>query len=187
MQLEELFRDRYRLTEEEIRILLESMEHIRYAPKEVLVEEGSICRYLYFIEKGVTRSYVCRDGKEVTVWVSIDCSFIPPFSGLARVETSRVTVEAVEDTLVWRITKERMDELFRSHLSFANLGRELTENILAETDNYFIECYWMNKQEQYRFLLNQAPNMLQRISLQQIASYLNVTPQSLSRIRASMD
>lgn len=187
MRLEKLFRDTYGLTDDEIRRLVENIEFVSYPAKEKIAEEGRRCPYIYFLESGITRSYIEREAKEITLWISVENTLIPPFSSLTRTETSKVSVETVEKCIIGRISKNCLKHLFTSDIALANLGRELIENILSETDRYFTDYYWMTKQQQYRFFLSRTPDLLQRLSLQQIASFLNVTPQSLSRIRANLD
>ena len=76
---------------------------------------------------------------------------------------------------------------FSNSVVFANFCRQLLETQMREIEVYWTEYYWMDKKEQYKLMLKRQPEIFQRISLKDIASYLNVTPQSLSRIRTLID
>lgn len=100
---------------------------------------------------------------------------------------TKLSIEAIEDAIVWRIHKKQLAILCRNFVTFANFCRQLLEVQMREIKVYWTEYYWMDKKEQYKLMLKRQPRLLQRISLKDITSYLHVTPQSLSRIRASVD
>ena len=74
--------------------------------------------------------------------------------------------------------------LFAESVELANWGRRLVEKQLVECERYFTEYYWQDKKTQYLRLLGEYPDLLRRVPLKDLASYLDVTPQSLSRIRS---
>ena len=92
-----------------------------------------------------------------------------------------------QDDFYRKISKKHFSKLCRESIVFANFGRELLEHQLSETEIYWTDYYWLDKKKQYQLMIKQQPQLLQRIPLAKIASYLNVTPQSLSRIRATID
>lgn len=100
---------------------------------------------------------------------------------------SRTGIEALTECYAWRLARRRLGELCEESLVRANFARRLSENFVAATVDFFADYYGRDRKEQYKLLLRQCPDLFQRLPLIEIASYLSVTPQSLSRIRAGMD
>lgn len=92
----------------------------------------------------------------------------------------------VENTTLLRIPKTKLGYLCRSSLELANWGLKIQDYYLREYENYFINDSWMEAREQYESLLKTRPDLILKLPLKHIASYLQITPQSLSRIRASV-
>lgn len=97
-----------------------------------------------------------------------------------------MNIETMEDTTLLKISRKVLEEIFSSSVEMANWGRRLMEKSLLEYEHYFIDYFWANKSIQYRMIMKEYPELLQRVSLKELASYLNVTPQTLSRIRAGL-
>ena len=91
----------------------------------------------------------------------------------------------VEDSDLLRIPARRLEELFEQSHDIAVWGLKLLDYYLREYENYFINDSWSDAREQYEALLRRNPELFQRVPLKHIASYLQITPQSLSRIRSS--
>ena len=101
-------------------------------------------------------------------------------------DISAYNVQMVENTTLLRIPKTKLDYLCRSSLELANWGLKIQDYYLREYENYFINDSWMEAREQYESLLKTRPDLILKLPLKHIASYLQITPQSLSRIRASV-
>ena len=161
-------------------VLKAYLEKVSYERNGVITNEGDENKYVYFVEEGLVRGYIGLDGREATFSFS--------FEGDPVVSTFRpkaiVAEVAMEPTILLRINRERLEWLFAVSLELANWGRKIMERSFFDAENYFVNYFWKNKAEQYALLLREHPRLLQRVPLKDIASYLNVTPQSLSRIRA---
>lgn len=186
MKLKEVLKESYHLSEGEILILFNNMEMVSYSKDDIVLEEGKMDYYIYFVESGIIRNFISRNGIDVTLWLITEGGS-PYLSRLTEVTTSKMAIDAVEDCVLWKISKKYFSKLCRESIAFANFGRELLEHQLSETEIYWTDYYWLDKKKQYQLMIKQQPQLLQRIPLAKIASYLNVTPQSLSRIRATID
>lgn len=187
MSFKAQIRKTYPLGDKELDILLGCMETVSYRKNETIVEEGKKDYYLYFVEKGLLRSSVLRDGKHITIWLAAEgevpfCS--PKFS---ETVTSRMTISAIEDCTLRRIQREELGRLAGKSASFSRFYNQLSDTQLLAYESYMTEYYWLNKKEQYLLMMKQYPYLFRRVSQAQIASLLNITPQSLSRIRAHLD
>lgn len=170
----------YPISKEEIEVLLQNLTEVRYKKGEIVSREGQRESYVYFVKNGLLRSYVVRDGKDVTLWFAGDGEMAVSVSK----KISGMDVEVLEDSVLLRIAQPKLEELFSRSLELANWGRKLLERYLDEYEHYFTAYSWTDAREQYEMLIRSNPVLMQRVPLKYIASYLQITPQSLSRIRA---
>lgn len=185
MEYVEEFIERQRLihplSDEAIHLLLEQMEEISFSKHEHAFREGDPERYVWFVEKGLTRTYIERDGKDVTLWFASDGDMV----NTVYRDTAAYHLEMVEDSLLLRIPVCRMEELLEHSLELSTWNRKLLMNYMSEYEDYFINDSWSEAREQYESLLRTRPDLFRKVPLKHIASLLQITPQSLSRIRAS--
>ena len=159
------------LSDEIVGQLLEEMKEVSFAKGELSIREGERDPFVWFVKTGLVRAFVEREGKDINfVYRNI----------------SAYNVQMVENTTLLRIPKTKLDYLCRSSLELANWGLKIQDYYLREYENYFINDSWMEAREQYESLLKTRPDLILKLPLKHIASYLQITPQSLSRIRASV-
>lgn len=187
MTIEEILRTRYGLPGDTVDALLVNGERVRFAKGDIIQHEGERDRYICFVESGIVRSGFARENKTVTLWIAGEGDTPLSFPALTRAGTSKVSVEALTACVVWRIARSRLGRLCEESVIISGFTRRLAEKILSETVDFFTDYYWLDKKGQYRLLLKRHPELFRNVSLKEIASYLDVTPQSLSRIRAGLD
>lgn len=170
------------LSDEIVGRLLEEMEEIPFVKGELSIREGDREPFAWFVKTGLVRAFVEREEKDISLWFASDGEMI----NFVHRDTSAYNVQMVEDTILLRIPKSKLDELCRHSLELANWGLKIMDYYLREYENYFINDSWMEAREQYESLLKARPDLIRKIPLKHIASYLQITPQSLSRIRASI-
>lgn len=179
-------RERDGLSDEGIELLTGQAERVEYARKELVVDNGETDRYLYFIERGSTRTYVMREERCIILSFAFEGDPATAALGLPAIPRSNYFVQTMESATLIRIPRQQMEELFTTHTELANWGRRITERTLSSHEEYFANFCWLEKGEQYRRMLERYPELLNRIPLKDLASYLFTTPQSLSRIRAGI-
>ena len=154
-----------------------------FPAKAVLVEAGRINRNVYFIERGVTRSYSLFDGKEVTTWFSVEGDATCSSLSLYRVTAGFEYVETLEETETYVVTTGALAKLYKEYIDIANWGRVLQqENFLRLQDTHIARLN-LTAQERYEKFLKDYPEICNRVNLAYIASFLGITQPSLSRIR----
>lgn len=164
---------------------LSSIIQTKEIPKKTfLLKEGEISNYIYFIEKGFIRSYYVKEGKEITAWFMGDNDFIISVDSFYKRCKSYEYIETIEDSLVHFIHYDELEKLYKDFLEFNVIGRILTTHyyILSEE-----RVYSMRKQtaeERYDFLTEKHSEILLRAPLTQIASYLGISLETLSRVRS---
>ena len=165
---------------------MQSATLTQHARKEVIIEEGQRDPDVCFVAEGSVRTYVMREDKCVIVSFSFEGDPATATLGTQPGGLSRQTIETMEPTTLVRIPRARMDALFAGNVELADWGRRMAEEQLRRHEDYFADYAWRDKREQYGLMLREYPQLLQRIALKDLAAYLFLTPQSLSRIRAGV-
>lgn len=167
---------------------LEPLFELKCFPKKsIILQENAPDYYLYIVEKGIVRSYIQRAGKESTLYFAQENDVALSSPSLDRVQNASFALEASEEVLLWSIKRSELAELFKNSLELANWGRIVSERFFTFSCFYYTDIFWMSKREQYLHLLKYAPHLIQRLPQKDLASWLDITPQSLSRIRANLD
>ena len=140
----------------------------------------------FFIKKGIVRAYTSVDGKEITFWVGKEGATIVSMKGYVNDEPGYETMELMEDSVLYVLERKKLKELFSEDLHIANWGRRYAEMELLATEERLISMLSAIASERYKELLEKEPDLLQRLPLGNIATYLGITQASLSRIRAQI-
>ena len=182
----EILHEKYGLSASESEQLLAQMERLTYRKGEHIVREGERNSSLYLVAQGIWRGHYLRDGVDISLWfASAGDTLFSSWSYVAD-RPSLTSIEAMSDSTVFRISKQKMETFFASSIAFANIGRVIFERQFLDMENWMINGGAAQAKQRYLALLEQNPELLQHVPLKHIASYLMITPQSLSRIRAEL-
>lgn len=166
--------------------LLDRMEKFSFRKGDFLVQEGGRNSNFYIISKGIWRGHYLNDGVDVSVWFASEGEAIFSSWGYIENTPSLVSIEAMCDSELYGISKSELEAFYDSSAELANFGRRLFEQQFLSLENWIISGGSPRAKERYLTLLEENPELLQYVPLKHIASYLWVTPQSLSRIRAEL-
>lgn len=163
---------------------INNFERIKLNKKSYLIEAGKIENYLYFIEKGILR-YWTQDSedKEVTFWYSFSGEFANSYYSLKQNTLSEFNIQALTDSVVWRVEKECLFDIYSKSLTLNIIAREIMEDIFTRKILREISLLKLTPEDRYKELLSKEPELIKTIPLKHLASYIGVTPQALSRIR----
>ncbi len=186
MEIKEIINRRHILPEDSLALLCRSMELVHYPKGHHVLEIGKIERDIYFISKGIVRAFTLVDGKEVTFWVGKEGATIVSMMGYVKNEPGYETMELMEDSELYVIKRAKLQQLYNEDIHIANWGRRFAETELLDAEVRVITLLLSTATERYRDLLDNQSDLLQRLPLGCIASYLGITQVSLSRIRASI-
>ncbi|SHF43743.1 Crp/Fnr family transcriptional regulator [Dysgonomonas macrotermitis] len=150
----------------------------------ILTKAGTIEEYLYFVTKGIVRTFSIVKDEEVTFWIGEEGSVACSMRNYVESKPSYETIETLEDCSLYRIKAQDLQQLYKQNIEIANWGRKFAEYEIMKTENRLIAQQFLTAKERYDNLIKSQPQLLQRIPLSIIASYLGITQVSLSRIRA---
>ena len=153
-----------------------------YAKGTILLEQGKLSNECYFIINGCIRSFYIKDGEERTTEFFTEEEAVIP-SSYGRKTPSEYNIECIEDTIVGVGTPELETEIYQKFPQIESLNRALGEAIMAKFQDTFAEFKMASPEERYLTLLKNRPDIINRAPQHQIASYLGIKPESLSRIR----
>ena len=151
-------------------------------PYYIVEENGN----LYLIKQGIWRAHYLKDGVDTTIWFAGAGEAAFSVWGYVENTASHITIEVMCDSIAYCIPGSTLNNLYASSLGLANLGRQLMERQLLSLENWLISAGSPKAKERYLTLIKEHPELLQNVPLKHIASYLWITPQSLSRIRREM-
>ena len=150
----------------------------------MLIKAGVVCNHIFFIEKGLSRTFYYKDGKDITDWISPEGSFaVSIVSFLTRKPDIR-SVELLEPSIVVSLSFNDLENLSAGYHEIERFGRLLVSEGIVLMQQRFDDLHFASALERYQKLLNTNPQLLQRVPLGMIASYLGITQETLSRIRA---
>ena len=105
MCLQKILQEKYNLSGEDIAVFLSNMERVSFFKRDTIQNEGKPSYYLYFVEKGIVRSFISREGKDITIYIVAEGDIPLDSVMLTEVSASKLSIEAIEDAVVWRIHK----------------------------------------------------------------------------------
>ncbi|MFZ4769697.1 MAG: Crp/Fnr family transcriptional regulator [Ferruginibacter sp.] len=155
-----------------------------FSKKEIILSEGQVSNYIYFIEKGFIRSYCIKEGKEITAWFMADNDFIISVNSFFKRAKSYEFIETIEDSIVHFVHYDELEKLYKEFLEFNVVGRILTTHYYVLSEERLYNMRKQTAEERYYFLIEKHPQVFQRAPLSQIASYLGMSFETLSRVRA---
>ena len=147
---------------------------------------GHTCKTIYFINKGIARIYYFKDGIDVTENFFFENSIIARVESLFTGKPSRKAIQVLEDAEITGINANLLFKLYDSFPEIERLFRKIFEAAYVETVHRIEGIQFHTAEERYKALLLEAPDILKRVPLKYVASYLGITQVSLSRIRGLM-
>jgi len=174
-----------KLTAEEKNYFISLLKVKKLRKKQYLVQEGDVARFEHFVNKGCLRAYsIDEKGQEHIVQFAIEDWWISDMYSFLTQTPARLSIDALEDSELICIDSPSIEDLFIKVPKFERFFRLLIKNGFIATQRRIIESMSLPADARYCKFIENYPLMEQRLPLKQIASYLGITPESLSRIRS---
>ena len=174
----------YPLSDATIEELKAYVTPCRFPKRYQMIKADMFCKYAYFIEKGMTRSFWLVNGEEITTSFSWEGGIVFSMDELYYNKPSEEFVETLEDVVVYKISLADLTRLFQTNIELANWGRIIHQNEYRRLHRSHKERLTLPAKERYEEFKQQFPQICQRVKLRYIASYLGITLPTLSRLRA---
>ena len=158
---------------------------VEYRKGDQLEREGDPARWFGFVTEGCFKyvTYGISDNKEHITWFSFEGEFVGDYPTCLCGRPSQTTIEAMLPSRVLRVTGEQMLEMFRQNMQTMELRGIIGEHLLSQARARYLDFHRATARERYELLLQRCPGIVEHLDLQDIASFLNVTPKTISMIR----
>ena len=181
----ELARKYSTMTHEELDILEQILVPMKFAKGEMILREGEVCKHIYHIDRGLVRQFYYKADKELTEHIGIDNSSVMCIESLFREEPTYLQIEALEPTVIYALPKKRLEEVALHNVNIQILYRKILEESLILSQVHADLVRFETAYDRYMKMCRLMPQVVLRAPLIYIASYLQMTPETLSRVRAS--
>lgn len=151
--------------------------------KTILLNEGETARYIYFIKKGCLRLWFNKDGRDITFQFFFEGQAVASIDSFLSKQPSMFTLESIEPSSIISLSKENLERLQQLYPEMKEGFQEIMFQRLRNYSNLFLSRIKDTPQERYEDLIKNHPEIIKRVPQHYIASYLGITPISLSRIR----
>ena len=182
----ELARKYSTMTHDELDILESVLVPMKFAKGELILSEGEICRNIYYIEKGLVRQFYFKKGKDVTEHMAPEGEIIMCIESLFKEEPTHLQVEALEPVLTYALPKAKLEEDSLHKVTIQILYRKILEESLINSQIHADLVRFETAQDRYQKLCKLSPQLTLRAPLVYVASYLQMTPETLSRVRSNI-
>lgn len=155
-----------------------------YEKDELILGQGRISRHMYIVEKGMIRQFYYKDGRNITEHFSCEGDLASCIESLFRREPTRLCVEAIESSVVHLLDYAKFKELSERHADINALLQVILEDHLVVSQRKADSWRFETAHERYERFCREYPQAARRASIAHIASYLLMSPETLSRVRA---
>ena len=157
----------------------------KVAKGEKLLQEGDVCKNMYYVEKGMVRQFYYKGGRDVTEHFSYEGRIVICIESFLKQNPSRLMVEALENSVVYGIPHDALLNLVEVDKEMAQLYRNILEHALISSQEHADSQRFENATERYIRLLKSKPEIILRAPMVHVASFLQMTPETLSRVRSA--
>ena len=181
----ELARKYSTMTHDELDVLESVLVPMKFAKGKMILEEGEVCENIYYLDKGLIRQFYFTNGKEVTEHLGSDRSIFMCIESLFRETPSLLQVEAIESCQIYALPKHRLEQVALHNVNIQILYRKILEESLILSQVHADLVRFETAGDRYKKMCKLMPQVVLRAPLVYIASYLQMTPETLSRVRAT--
>jgi CRP-like cAMP-binding protein len=183
--LQKAITDMSPLSGESMKVFRAAWHHWTVPKDFFLLKENTVSDYLYFIEKGVARIFYHKNGKEITEWIALEEQFFFSITSFFKRRPSHLQIHTLEPSVVYGIHHDDFMDLADRYHDVERLLRKMVTGSLILSQIRMDSIQFEIAQQRYERLMQSSPKIIQRVPLTYIASFLGVTLETLSRIRAN--
>lgn len=182
----ELARRYSTMAHDELDILESILVPMKFARGEKVVESGDVSDAIYYVERGMVREFYFKNNKSVTEYLAADGTIVMSIESLFREEPSKLVIEALEPTIVYALPRKRLEEVALHNVNIQILYRKILEESLIISQRRADLLRFESAKDRYLKLCKLNPKVIMKAPLVYVASYLQMTPETLSRVRSAV-
>jgi CRP-like cAMP-binding protein len=185
-QLADFIKSKIYIEETDLKVVLSKFKERTVNKGQFILKKGQIAHQYFFIKSGGCRFFYGDYDQENTTWVVFQDDFFTEISSLNPQKPSRFNIEAIETTELLYIEKSDMDALYKQIPAWQEFGRKTWETMSVRMIEQILSFQTLTAEERYlEFMKN--PDLIQKVPVKNLASYLGITPNALSRIRKNIN
>ena len=181
----ELARRYSTMTHEELDVLEGILVPMKFQKGEIILREGEVCKNIYWVAKGLVRQFYYKNEKELTEYMATEDNIVMSIESLFKEQPSSQQIVALEPTVLFALPKKELEHEAVRNVNIQMLYRKILEESLIISQVHADMLRFESAQERYAKLVKRSPQLVLRAPLVYIASYLQMTPETLSRVRTS--
>ena len=181
----ELARRYSTMTHEELDLLESILVPLKYGKNEMILREGETCTNIYWVVKGLVRQFYFKNGKEVTEYMATESSIVMCIESLFLEQPTHLQIKAIEPSVLIALPKSDLEAVAMKSVNIQILYRKILEESLILSQIHADMLRFESAQDRYQKLIKRQPQLVLRAPLVYIASYLQMTPETLSRVRTA--
>jgi CRP-like cAMP-binding protein len=181
----ELARRYSTMTHDELDILESVLIPMKFQKGEKILSEGDTSTYIYWIVKGLVREFYFKNGKEVTEYMATENTIVMSIESLFKEQPTKLQISALEPTLIYAMPRQLLEQVAMKSVNIQILYRKILEESLILSQVHADMLRFETAQDRYMKLVKLQPQLVLRAPLVYIASYLQMTPETLSRVRTA--
>lgn len=165
--------------------LVRTAHFLKKKKNEWLLHEGEVCRHAWYLQKGLVRCYYNRGEREINTWFLKEDNVVVLFQSLFAQKKSKYCLQALEDSTLYSIRIEDIQHLLRTYPEVRYIHTLLSDRFSNLKDLKIRATAMLTARERYRYFEKHFPQLLSRLKLEHIASYLDLSKRSIARARSS--
>ncbi len=170
-----------------IQALASILVPIKITKGELIFPQGQVCNAMYYVDRGMVRQFYYKNGKDVTEHFSYEGRIVFCIESFLKQEPSKLFVETLENSLLYAIPYEDLHVMMTQNAEIQMLYQKILEHALISSQEHADSQRFENAAERYERLLTNKPEIILRAPMLHIASFLQMTPETLSRVRSAHD
>lgn len=174
------------LNEEEFKILASKLQLVNFEKKTKLVNIGEVATTVYFVLKGITRRYFFRGKQEVITHLIKEGGLMGSVISFLTGEPSKYVLETIEPVTAYAISKKDLEELFVTDKKWEKFGRKIITSFFIQIEYHNINQIKYSTKERFLNFMKQNPDLVLRVPQKHLASYLEIQPETFSRLKHLM-
>ncbi|MBP7358756.1 Crp/Fnr family transcriptional regulator [Xylanibacter oryzae] len=181
----ELARKYSTMTLDELSLLESILVPMKFSRGQLVLKEGEVCHYIYYVDRGLVRLFYFKNDKELTEHLQVEGNIVMSIESLFKERPTKLQIEAIENSIIYGLPRQSLEEIALHNGNIQILYRKILEESLIQSQVHADMLRFETAQDRYKKLCKMQPQIVLRAPMNYIASYLQMTPETLSRVRNS--